>query len=79
MAVRGNPGSMTEQPETDERRDSIVVEGDDRDHVLPPTELDPYTPEPGTRPGAGTAFRSLWLALLVLAIVVAIVIVAALR
>jgi hypothetical protein len=35
-----------EQPEVDDRRDSIVVEGDDADHVLPPQELDPYTPEP---------------------------------
>ena len=37
---------MTEQPDIDERHDSLVVEGDDVDHVLPPQELDPFTPEP---------------------------------
>ena len=37
---------MTDQPEVDDRHDSLVVEGEDEDHVLPPTELDPYTPEP---------------------------------
>jgi hypothetical protein len=29
-----------EQHDIDDRHDSIVVEGDDKDHVLPPTELD---------------------------------------
>jgi hypothetical protein len=38
---------MTEQPEIDQRHDSLIVEGDDADHVLPPQELDPFTPEPG--------------------------------
>jgi hypothetical protein len=37
---------MAEQPEVDDRHDSILVEGDDAGHVLPPSELDPYTPEP---------------------------------
>src|SRR5215208_931963 len=39
------PRSRLIQPEVDARDDSLVVEGDDRDHVLPPTELDPYTPD----------------------------------
>jgi hypothetical protein len=63
------------QPEVDERRDSILVEGDDRDHVLPPSELDPYTPEPQP---ATKARVGIWLALLTLAIVVGIIVYAAL-
>jgi hypothetical protein len=64
------------QPEVDARHDSIVVEGDDADHVLPPGELDPYTPEPA----AGTrAASALWIAILVLLVVVAIVVYAATR
>jgi hypothetical protein len=64
------------QPEVDERDDSIVVEGDDRDHVLPPTELDPYTPE--SAPPA-RARRALWAAVAILVIVIAIVVYAAVR
>jgi len=64
------------QPEVDERDDSLLVEGDDRDHVLPPTELDPYTPDvtPPQR-----ARQAMWAAIAILLIVVAIVIYAALR
>jgi hypothetical protein len=65
-----------EQPEVDARDDSIVVEGDDRDHVLPPTELDPYTPDP-TPPERARA--AMWIALAILAIVIAVVVYAALR
>lgn len=64
------------QPEVDGRHDSIVVEGDDVDHVLPPSELDPYTPEPAT--SARTA-SALWIAILVLLVVAAAVIYAATR
>jgi hypothetical protein len=64
------------QPEVDERDDSIVVEGDDRDHVLPPTELDPYTPEPAP---PARARRALWAAVAIVVIVVAIVVYAAVR
>jgi hypothetical protein len=64
------------QPEVDERHDSIVVTGDDADHVLPPTELDPYTPEP--RAGA-RARLALWLGLAVLVALVALAIVLAVR
>lgn len=67
------------QPEVDERRDSLVVEGDDEDHVLPPTELDPYTPEPGPRAGEGKAFRALWAAIAIVLLVGALVIYAAVR
>jgi hypothetical protein len=65
------------QPEVDERDDSIVVEGDDRDHVLPPTELDPYTPDPA--PPTSKARTALWLAIAILLVVVAIVVIAAIR
>ena len=64
------------QPEVDERDDSLIVEGDDRDHVLPPTELDPYTPDfaPPAR-----ARNALWVAIAILLVVVAIVVYAAVR
>jgi hypothetical protein len=64
------------QPEVDERDDSIVVEGDDRDHVLPPTELDPFTPDTTQTRKQRTA---LWLALLVVAAVVVVIAVVSLR
>jgi hypothetical protein len=54
---------MTEQPEVDDRHDSLVVEGEDAEHVLPPTELDPYTPEPGA---PRNARRAMMVALLVI-------------
>ena len=64
------------QPEVDERDDSLIVEGDDRDHVLPPTELDPYTPDfaPPAR-----ARNAMWIAVVILLVVVAIVVYAAVR
>ncbi len=67
------------QPEVDDRSDSILVEGDDTDHVLPPTELDPYTPEPGPRAGDRKAFKALWLAIAIVLLVVALVVYAAVR
>jgi hypothetical protein len=65
-----------DQPEVDDRHDSLVVEGDDVDHVLPPQELDPYTPEPDPE---GRARTAVWIALAVLVIVLVVVIVAAVR
>ena len=67
------------QPEVDDRRDSILVEGDDADHVLPPLELDPYTPEPGPRAGDRKAFNALWIAIAIVLLVVALVVYAAVR
>jgi hypothetical protein len=65
-------GEMTEeQPEVDERHDSIVVEGDDEDHVFPPQELDPFTPEPAP---PAKARRAMVTALVVVVIVLAVVI-----
>jgi len=64
------------QPEVDERRDSLVVEGDDVDHVLPPTELDPYTPEfaPPAR-----ARALMWAAVAIVLVVAVVIVVAAVR
>jgi hypothetical protein len=64
------------QPEAKERDDTILVEGDDVDHVLPPTELDPYTPDDSVTAKQRTA---LWLALGVIAVAVVVVLVLALR
>ena len=70
------PEAELVQPEVDERDDSIVVEGDDRDHVLPPTELDPYTPDiaPPVR-----ARHAMWGAVAILLVAIAIVVYAAIR
>jgi hypothetical protein len=46
-----------------------VLEGEDELPRQPAPPLDPYTPEPGPRPGERRAFRLLWL---VLAVVVGI-------
>jgi hypothetical protein len=64
------------QPETDGRHDTIVVEGDDVDHVQPPQELDPFTPEPSPAPHARFA---LWIALVVLVVMLAVVLFAVVR
>ena len=69
---------MTEEPR-EVQSDPVVIEGDDESHVEPAPPLDPYTPEPGPRPGERRAFRVLPLAFVVIAVVVAIVIWAAVR
>ena len=56
-----------------------VLEGDDDSPRQPAPPLDPYTPEPGPRAGDRRAFRTLRLAFIVIAIVVAVVVYAALR
>jgi hypothetical protein len=56
-----------------------VLEGDDELPRQPSPPLDPFTPEPGPRPGERRAFRTLWLALAAVALVTAIVLYAALR
>ena len=67
---------MPDQPEVDARHDSILVEGDDADHVLPPQELDPYTPEPAPPEGARNA---MWLAVAIVVVIVLVVVYAVLR
>jgi hypothetical protein len=61
---------MTEQPEVDDRHDSLVVEGDDADHVLPPQELDPFTPEPAPSKGRGAMIAVLAAVVVLLVVVV---------
>jgi hypothetical protein len=62
---------VTDQPEVDDRHDSLVVDGDDVDHVLPPQELDPFTPDPGAPAKArGAMIAALAIVLIVLAVVV---------
>jgi hypothetical protein len=61
---------MSEQHEVDDRHDSLVVEGDDVDHVLPPSELDPFTPEPAPTRGRGAMIAALVVVVVLLAVVV---------
>lgn len=60
---------MTEQHDADRRHESILVEGDDADHVLPPPELDPFTPEPGPPPRARRAMIGALLLVIILLVV----------
>ena len=67
---------------TDERvvqDDPVVLEGDDELPRQPAPPLDPYTPEPGPRPGEKRAFRVMRLAVIALLIVGAIIVWAAIR
>jgi hypothetical protein len=70
------PDAELVQPEVDERHDSLLVEGDDEGHVLPPTELDPYTPEVALPQRARAA---MWGAIAIVVVVVAVVVYAAVR
>jgi len=56
-----------------------VLEGDDELPRQPAPPRDPFTPEPGPRPGEARAFGVMRLAWIPIAILVVIVIVAALR
>lgn len=56
-----------------------VLEGEDELPRQPAPPLDPYTPEPGPRPGERRAFGVMRLSWIVVAIVVAIVVYAAVR
>jgi hypothetical protein len=56
-----------------------VLEGEDELPRQPAPPLDPYTPEPGPVPGDRRAFRVMRLAVVVVLIVLAIVVIAALR
>ena len=56
-----------------------VVQGDDDIPRQPAPPRDPFTPEPGRRPGERRAFRVMWVAVAVLLALVALVLYAALR
>jgi hypothetical protein len=59
--------------------DPEVIRGEDDIPRQPAPPLDPFTPEPGPRAGEQRAFRTMRIALIVVAIVIAIVIYAAVR
>ena len=65
--------------EREVQHDPQVIEGDEQSPRQPASPLDPYTPEPGPRPGERRAFRALGLTFVGLAIVAAIIIWAAVR
>ena len=70
---------MTEREEREVQHEPQVLEGEDASPRQPAPPLDPYTPEPGERPGERKAFAVMRLAWIPIAIVVAIVVYAALR
>jgi hypothetical protein len=78
---------MGEERKDEERKDEerivqedpIVLEGDDDVLREPPPPLDPYTPEPGPGPGERRPFMILAATAIVFAIVVALVLLAAVR
>ena len=59
--------------------DPVVLEGEDGLPRQPAPPLDPYTPEPGARPGERKAFDAMRWAVLVVIVVVLIIVWAALR
>jgi hypothetical protein len=68
MPVRRGPNGynprVTEEREV--QHEPQVLEGDDELPRQPSPPLDPFTPEPGARPGEQRAFRLLWLAIAIL-------------
>jgi hypothetical protein len=72
MSERENEERLV-QPEPE------VLEGEDDLPRQPAPPLDPYTPEPGARPGERKAFRVLMWAWIPVLIVVAILLYAAVR
>jgi hypothetical protein len=79
FAGHPRPGTCVNVTERYVDRDPDVLEGDDEIPRQPAPPRDPYTPEPGPRQGERRAFRVLWIAVLVLAALVALVVYAALR
>ena len=69
---------MSDQ-EREVQLDPQVIEGEDQVPRQPAPLQDPFTPEPGPRPGDRRAFRVMWLAIAVLVVVIAIVVWAAVR
>ncbi|HWG56535.1 MAG TPA: hypothetical protein VNT58_08445 [Gaiellaceae bacterium] len=65
--------------EREVQHDPQVLEGEDELPRQPAPPLDPYTPEPGARPGERRAFGVMRLAWVVVIVVIAIVVYAALR
>ena len=70
---------MDDDREREVQHEPQVLEGDDDLPRQPAPPLDPYTPEPGARPGERRAFKVMRFAWILVAIVIAIVIYAALK
>ncbi len=70
---------MSDEREREVQHDPIVLEGEDELPRQPAPPLDPFTPEPGPGRGERKAFRAMRLAVIPVLIVVAIVVIAALR
>ena len=70
---------MADEHEREVQHDPQVLEGDDDLPRQPAPPLDPYTPEPGPRPGERKAFVAMRWAGLVLIVVIAIVLWALVR
>jgi hypothetical protein len=70
---------VTDEREREVQHEPTVLEGEDELPRQPAPPLDPYTPEPGPGRGEGRAFRVMRLAIIPLLVVLAIVLVAALR
>jgi hypothetical protein len=70
---------MSDDREREVQHDPVVLEGEDELPRQPAPPLDPFTPEPGPARGERKAFRVLRLAVIPVLIVVAIVLIAALR
>jgi hypothetical protein len=58
---------------TEQNRDDLPLEPE------PAPPRDPYTPEPGPRPGERLAFRTMWWGVIVLAALIAVLIWVAVR
>ena len=70
---------MADDREREVQHEPQVLQGDDDVLRQPAPPLDPYTPEPGPRPGERRAFKVMRFAWILVAIVIAIVIYAALK
>ena len=67
------------EPERLVQPEPEVIEGEDDLPRQPAPPLDPYTPEPGPRPGERRAFRVLMWAWIPVLVIVALVVYGALR
>jgi hypothetical protein len=80
--TRGRPrynDGVSDEREREVQHEPPVLEGEDELPRQPAPPLDPYTPEPGPGRGERRAFRVMRLAVIPVLVVVAIVVIAALR
>jgi hypothetical protein len=70
---------VADEPERLVQPEPQVLEGDDDLPRQPTARRDPFVPEPGPGPGEGRAWRVMRLAFIPLLIVVAVLVVVALR